>query len=141
MPTSVWRCWFAVMWLAIAGVFSVVGPAKAQTIGAIEVAGNQRIESDTVRSYMTLRPGDEFDAAKIDLSLKTLFTTGLFADVTIRREGNNLVVNVVENPIINQVSFEGNSAIKDEALDSEVRLKPRIVYTRARVQDDLKRII
>ncbi|MFZ5929750.1 MAG: outer membrane protein assembly factor BamA [Pseudomonadota bacterium] len=141
MPTSVWRCWFAVMWLAIAGVFSVAGPAKAQTIGAIEVTGNQRIESDTVRSYMTLRPGDEFDAAKIDLSLKTLFTTGLFADVTIRREGNNLVVNVVENPIINQVSFEGNSAIKDEALDAEVRLKPRIVYTRARVQDDLKRII
>ena len=141
MPTSVWRCWFAVMWLAIAGVFSVVGPAKAQTIGAIEVTGNQRIESDTVRSYMTLRPGDELDAAKIDLSLKTLFTTGLFADVTIRREGNNLVVNVVENPIINQVSFEGNSAIKDEALDAEVRLKPRIVYTRARVQDDLKRII
>ncbi|MDP1671122.1 MAG: outer membrane protein assembly factor BamA, partial [Alphaproteobacteria bacterium] len=61
--------------------------------------------------------------------------------VTIRREGDRLVVNVVENPIINQVSFEGNSAIKDEALDGEVRLKPRIVYTRARVQDDLKRII
>ncbi len=141
MPTSVWRCWFAVMWLAIAGVFAVAAPAKAQTIGVIEVTGNQRIESDTVRSYMTVRPGDEFDAAKIDLSLKTLFTTGLFADVTIRREGNNLVVNVVENPIINQVSYEGNSAIKDEALDAEVRLKPRIVYTRARVQDDLKRII
>lgn len=141
MPTSVWRCWFAGMWLAIAGVFCAAGPADAQTIGAIEVTGNQRIESDTVRSYMTVRPGDEFDAAKTDQSLKTLFTTGLFADVTIRREGSNLVVNVVENPIINQVSFEGNSAIKDEALDSEVRLKPRIVYTRARVQDDLKRII
>lgn len=110
-------------------------------VGAIEVTGNQRIESDTVRSYMTLRPGSEFDDSKIDQSLKTLFSTGLFADVTIRREGNNLVVNVVENPIINQVAFEGNSAIKDEALDAEVRLKPRVVYTRARVQEDLKRII
>lgn len=110
-------------------------------VGAIEVTGNQRIESDTVRSYMTLRPGAEFDDSKIDQSLKTLFSTGLFADVTIRREGNNLVVNVVENPIINQVAFEGNSAIKDEALDAEVRLKPRVVYTRARVQEDLKRII
>ncbi len=129
------------MWLAIAGLFMAAGPANAQSIAAIEVSGNQRIESDTVRSYMIIRPGDEFNPAKIDQSLKTLFTTGLFADVTIRREGNNLVVNVVENPIINQVSFEGNSAIKDEALDSEVRLKPRIVYTRARVQDDLKRII
>lgn len=134
------------MILVLAGALYGIAPVMAQStggpvVGAIEVTGNQRIESDTVRSYMTLRPGAEFDDAKIDQSLKTLFSTGLFADVTIRREGNNLVVNVVENPIINQVAFEGNSAIKDEALDAEVRLKPRIVYTRARVQEDLKRII
>ncbi|MEQ1890262.1 MAG: outer membrane protein assembly factor BamA [Alphaproteobacteria bacterium] len=129
------------MRLALTAVFLSAGAAHAQTVEAVEVTGNQRIESDTVRSYMTLKPGSEFDDSKIDQSLKTLFTTGLFADVTVRREGNSLIVNVVENPIINQVSFEGNSAIKDEALDTEVRLKPRIVYTRARVQDDLKRII
>jgi len=129
------------LWFALVAAFLVVGPANAQVVEAVQVTGNQRIESDTVRSYMTLQPGSEFNASKIDQSLKTLFTTGLFADVTIRREGNTLIVNVVENPIINQVSFEGNSAIKDEALDTEVRLKPRIVYTRARVQDDLKRII
>lgn len=134
------------MILVLAGALYGIAPVMAQStggpvVGAIEVTGNQRIESDTVRSYMTLRPGAEFDDSKIDQSLKTLFSTGLFADVTIRREGNNLVVNVVENPIINQVAFEGNSAIKDEALDAEVRLKPRIVYTRARVQEDLKRII
>lgn len=140
-PSSVWRRWAAILLLAIAGGFSAMGTADAQTISAIEVTGNQRIEADTVRSYMVLKPGSELDAAKTDQSLKTLFSTGLFADVTIRREGDRLVVNVVENPIINQVSFEGNSAIKDEALDGEVRLKPRIVYTRARVQDDLKRII
>lgn len=129
------------MWIALVAAFLFGGPAKAQVVESVQVTGNQRIESDTVRSYMTLQPGSEFNASKIDQSLKTLFTTGLFADVTIRREGNTLIVNVVENPIINQVSFEGNSAIKDEALDTEVRLKPRIVYTRARVQDDLKRII
>lgn len=145
-PSSVCRCWFAAICLVLSVLLS--GPSFAQEqaaggplIAAIEVSGNQRIESDTVRSYMTLRPGDEFDDAKIDQSLKTLFSTGLFADVRIRRSGNNLAVNVVENPIINQVAFEGNSAIKDENLDTEVRLKPRVVYTRARVQEDLKRII
>ncbi len=138
--TAIRTVWCAALWLVL-GVFLPLVPAFAQTVESIEVTGNQRIEPDTVRSYMTLRVGSEFDDAKIDQSLKTLFTTGLFADVTIRRDGNSLIVNVVENPIINQVSFEGNSAIKDEALDTEVRLKPRIVYTRARVQDDLKRII
>ncbi len=140
-PSPAWGGWLAVMWIALVAAFLFGGPAKAQVVESVQVTGNQRIESDTVRSYMTLQPGSEFNASKIDQSLKTLFTTGLFADVTIRREGNTLIVNVVENPIINQVSFEGNSAIKDEALDTEVRLKPRIVYTRARVQDDLKRII
>ncbi|MSP42544.1 MAG: outer membrane protein assembly factor BamA [Alphaproteobacteria bacterium] len=145
-PSSVCRCWRAAFLLAVAGV--LFSPAYAQApsatgpvIGSIEVTGNQRIESETVRSYMTVRPGSEFDDAKIDQSLKTLFSTGLFADVKIRRASNNLVVNVVENPIINQVAFEGNSAIKDENLDTEVHLKPRVVYTRARVQEDLKRII
>lgn len=140
-PSPLRGAWLAVLWFALVAAFLVVRPANAQVVEAVQVTGNQRIESDTVRSYMTLQPGSEFNASKIDQSLKTLFTTGLFADVTIRREGNTLIVNVVENPIINQVSFEGNSAIKDEALDTEVRLKPRIVYTRARVQDDLKRII
>lgn len=140
-PSPLRGAWLDVLWFALVAAFLVVGPANAQVVEAVQVTGNQRIESDTVRSYMTLQPGSEFNASKIDQSLKTLFTTGLFADVTIRREGNTLIVNVVENPIINQVSFEGNSAIKDEALDTEVRLKPRIVYTRARVQDDLKRII
>lgn len=123
-------------WLALIGM-----AAQAQTVEAIQVTGNQRIEPDTVRSYMVVRPGEEYSSAKIDKSLKALFATGLFADVTIRREGSSVIVNIVENPIINRVSFEGNSAIKDEALEAEVKLKPRIVYTRARVQEDLKRVI
>lgn len=118
-----------------------MGSASAQIITDIQVTGNQRIEPDTVRSYMVVRAGDEFDDVKIDQSLKTLFATGLFADVAIRREGTSLVVNIVENPIINRVAFEGNSAIKDENLEKEVQLKARVVYTRARVQEDLKRII
>lgn len=116
-------------------------PAYAVSISQINVTGNQRIEADTVRSYMTIRPGDEYDPVVVDKSLKNLFATGLFADVTIRRQGSTLVVSVVENPIINRVAFEGNSAIDDQALTDEVQLKARIVYTRARVQSDVQRIV
>src|SRR5436190_23528443 len=69
-------------------------------IQEIRVEGNQRIEPETIRSYMQINPGDPFDALKIDQALKNLFATGLFADVKLGREGNTLVVTVAENPII-----------------------------------------
>jgi outer membrane protein insertion porin family len=111
------------------------------TISDIRVEGTQRIEPTTVRSYIVVKPGDPFDPNRIDQSLKALFATGLFADVTLRREGNALIINVVENPIINRISFEGNQRIEDTDLEKEVQLRPRVVYTRTRVQNDVQRIL
>ena len=59
----------------------------------IEVRGSQRIESDTIKSYMTVKPGDLYDDAEVDRSLKILFNTGLFADVAIRYENSGLILN------------------------------------------------
>lgn len=111
------------------------------TIREIRVEGTQRIEGATVRSYLTVQPGDAFTAERIDSSLKSLFATGLFADVTLRREAGILVVSVVENPIINRIAFEGNKRSKTEDLYSEIQLRPRVVYTRTRVQGDVQRIL
>src|SRR5262249_29647412 len=55
-------------------------------ISAIRVEGNQRIEEGTIRSYMLVQPGDPFDPDRLDRSLKTLYATGLFSDVSLRRE-------------------------------------------------------
>ena len=119
--------------------------ALAQTDGVriakIWVEGVQRIEAETVRSYMGLGVGDAFNSEKLDQALKKLFATGLFADVTLRREGTAIIVRVVENPIINRRVFEGNNRISDEILEAEVQLRPRVVYTRTRVRNDVKRII
>ena len=107
----------------------------------IVVEGAQRIEPDTVRSYMLIQEGDSFNTERIDRSLKSLFATGLFADVTLRRQDDRLVVTVVENPVINQIAFEGNRQLKEEELEAEVVLKPRIIYTRTKVQGDVNRIL
>ncbi|HSE74215.1 MAG TPA: outer membrane protein assembly factor BamA [Dongiaceae bacterium] len=115
--------------------------SSGDPIQEIRVEGNQRIEPETVRSYMQINPGDPFDAKRIDQALKNLFATGLFADVNFRREGDALVVHVTENPIINKLAFEGNKRIDDDALQAEVQLRPRVVYTQARVQADVKRIL
>ncbi len=122
-------------------------PADAQSVlsgGIIEeirVEGTQRIDPTTVLSYLRVSPGDSFDPVRINESLKDLFGSGLFADVTLRREGDALVVVVTENPIINRVAFEGNRRIDDAILDSETELRQRKVFTRTKVQSDVQRIL
>lgn len=129
-------------WAAGAGL--IAPDARAQqgaAITEIRVVGTKRIDPSTVNSYLQIQPGDTYDAARIDASLKSLFNTGLFADVTLRREGSALIIQVVENPIINRIAFEGNQRLADEVLDAEVSLRPRVVYTRTKVQSDVKRLL
>ncbi|WP_029311369.1 outer membrane protein assembly factor BamA [Acidiphilium angustum] len=103
--------------------------ATGGTIAAVDVSGNQRIDASTIRSYILLQPGDAFSARRMDLSLKTLYATGLFKTVSITRQGNDLMVKVKENPIVNQVFFEGNSVVKDKDMKGAIALKPGSVFT------------
>jgi outer membrane protein insertion porin family len=126
------------------GLSASFGDLCAHAQGAIQniqVEGSKRVEPETVRSYLTFSTGDTYDPAQIDESLKALFATGLFQDVRIRREGSTIIVVVLENPIVSRVAFEGNKEVEDDALSAEVQLKPRAVYTRARVQADVQRIL
>jgi outer membrane protein insertion porin family len=144
--------WLAVLVAALVAASAWVPSAVAQThpaaakagagaIADIRIEGIQRIEPETVRSYLLLQPGDPWDPERVDRSLKALFATGLFADVKLAREGNFLVVKVVENPIINRIAFEGNSKLSDKDLNGEIQLRPRVVYTRTRVQNDVRRVL
>ena len=115
--------------------------AQGGLVATVRIEGNQRIEEGTIRSYMLVQPGDPFESEQLDRSLKTLFATGLFSDVTLRREGNALVVKVVENPIVNRIAFEGNKQVTDEALRPELQLRARAVFTNATAQADRQRML
>jgi|APTNR8051073442_1049403.scaffolds.fasta_scaffold04456_4 outer membrane protein insertion porin family len=123
--------------VAVRGVLA----QESVVIRQIVVTGLQRSSEDSVRTYLLVQEGDVFDPDRIDRSLKSLFATGRFANVAIRREGNVLVVDVVENPTVNRVVFEGNDDIKEETLESEVTLKPLGVYTQSKAQSDVRRIL
>ena len=88
------RLWVRVRGLAVAGLvlggvlvgvsiasLATASIAVAQTATSIVVEGNRRVESDTIRSYFRVRPGERLDALKVDEGIKALFATGLFADV------------------------------------------------------------
>ena len=115
--------------------------AKAQVVDRIVVNGNQRVEDGTVTSYIPIPLGTFATDADVDRALKALFSTGLFSDVALRQQGAILVVSVVENPVINRLAFEGNREIRTELLETEVQLRPRIVFTRARVKGDVQRLL
>ncbi|MEL8056571.1 MAG: outer membrane protein assembly factor BamA, partial [Pseudomonadota bacterium] len=126
----------------LAGLSAPMAEAQqGEAIRSVIVEGNQRIDDRTVQSYLLVEPGDAFDADRIDLSLKTLFATGLFADASFEKAGPDLIVRVVENPIINRVLFEGNSNLDDDKLREEVQAAPRGIFTAARVQADVQRIL
>ncbi|WP_262695113.1 outer membrane protein assembly factor BamA [Kordiimonas aquimaris] len=119
-------------------------PAAEQQVPIIQqisVSGNERVEPETIASYLSVRPGDPFDPSLLDASLKSLFATGLFSDVELTERGGALIVRVVENPIINRIIFEGNKKLDNEELAEEVRLRPRQVFTRARVRSDVQRML
>jgi outer membrane protein insertion porin family len=120
---------------------SSVAYAQDSRIRDIRVSGNRRVEPETVRSYLPFAVGDVYDSGKVSQGIRALFATGLFSDVRIERAGAAVVVSVVENPVINQVAFEGNSAVEKSSLQAEVQLKPRAVFTRAKVQGDVQRIL
>ncbi len=110
-------------------------------VGRILLQGNERIDPETILSYLPIQAGDTVESPKIDAGLKALFRTNLFSDVKIDQRGNDLVVTVVENPIINQVLFEGNSNLKDDKLKDEIQIRPRGVFTKSKVEEDVGRIV
>jgi outer membrane protein insertion porin family len=116
-------------------------PNPGDTIQAIKVVGNQRIEEGTILSYMLVQPGDSFTGDRVDRSLRTLYSTGLFTDVNLRREGNALVVHVLENPLVNNINFEGNHNVKEEDLRKELELRPRAVFTARMAEKDRQRLL
>lgn len=142
MSTVTSRLWLAAVAAVALGTAPMAAPAQTLggTIADVKVEGSQRIEAATVISYMAIRPGDEYSDRAVDESVKSLFATGLFSNVTIRREGATLVVVVDENPIINQIAFEGNDRFDDARLTTEIEERPRQVYTRTKAQSDASRI-
>ena len=113
--------------------------AFAQSITGIIVEGNARVEPDTIRAYMQFNAGEQVTDGQIDASVKALFQTGFFSDVRMFRRGSAVVVQVDENPLVNEVKIQGNDELDDKKLKAEVKLKERTIYTRARAQQDVQR--
>ncbi|MEO0999254.1 MAG: outer membrane protein assembly factor BamA [Pseudomonadota bacterium] len=117
----------------------IPAPAAAQTvtIQGIDVAGNRRIEAETIRIYSGLAPGETVGAVELNNALRRIFATGLFSSVEVLpAPGGRILIEVAENPTINRINFEGNDVLDDERLQQVIRLRPRLAYTRSAAEAD-----
>ncbi|MFR0656701.1 FtsQ-type POTRA domain-containing protein, partial [Pantoea sp. SIMBA_079] len=99
-----------------------VNVAEAAVVSRIEVRGNTRVDAQSIRDNIDIRPGKAFTSADIDAAVKRQFAMGLFSDVRINQSGSTLVVNVSERSVVNNVLFQGNKKIKDPDLTRAVQL-------------------
>jgi len=120
----------------------VASPEPARAIRSLAITGNERLEPDTVRSYINLAAGESYDRERLDRALKQLYDSELFADVQIRDDGDgNITIDVRENPVINRVIIEGAKRIKEDKIREEIKVAPRQIFTRSKTRTDVGRIL
>ena len=115
--------------------------ANAGIVRSVLIRGTERLEAETVRSYLNLNIGDRYDRDRTDQALKALFASELFADATIRDDNGALTVEVKENPVINRIVIEGAKRVKEDKIREEIRLAPRQIFTRSKARADVGRIL
>ncbi len=120
---------------------AVAAVPQGDQIQSITVVGTQRLEPDTVRSYIRLRVGQSWSQVAADQALKDLYATELFADVSIRNNAGAVVIEVRENPVVNRIILEGNKRLKNDKIEPEIKLAPRQIYSRSKVRADVARIV
>jgi len=88
----------------------------AFTVADIRIDGLQRISAGTVFTYLPIERGDSIDRGRAAEAIRALYKTGFFEDVRLDRQGDILVVTVVERPAINKLTLVGNKDIKTDDL-------------------------
>ncbi len=136
--------------IALSTALAAVGSLAIQVVGTtsvyaavvsnIEVRGNQRVGNETIIGNLGIRPGEQFDSSDINAAVVRLFETRLFSDVRINQVGSTLVVEVSEYSIVNQVLFQGNTRLKDDALTGVVQMRARGAYSADALNSDVEAI-
>ncbi len=113
----------------------------SEIVKKIDITGNTRITSETINVFSSVSINDNVDSNKINFILKELYSTGFFKDVKVVVENNVLKIQVVENPIIQDIKYEGIKAEKIRKVVLEnLKLRPRSSFNETFLSQDKKMI-
>ncbi len=113
--------------------------AQNSEVVKILVQGNSRLESSVIIRDSKIE-SLATDEKSLSVAIKNLYKTGYYENVQIYKTNNVVYINVKENPIIDLISIEGNSEIKDEIILQEIESKTRSVFSTDKIKSDVKKI-
>jgi outer membrane protein insertion porin family len=113
-------------------------PAYAQvfSFSNVTIEGNERVDAATILNYAGIRRGEEVSAGGLNDAYQRILNSGLFETVELIPQGSTLVIRVVEYPIVNVISIEGNKRLKDERLAELIQSQPRRIYSPSLAESD-----
>ncbi len=117
---------------------------KGPRITDIQIAGNKKVETDTLRSKMSIKVGDPFIPSKVRQDVESLYRMGYFSDIKVDAEGYQgglrLTFNVVERPILASFNFEGNEKLESTKLREKVNLTAYSIYNPSLVEENAEKL-
>lgn len=121
-------------------IFLGATSAQAQTVSRIDISGNARVDDNAIISLVKIGVGQNASSAAISRGRDALYDSGLFSDVSVSRSGSVLQIVVAEHPVISGMRYLGNVRFSDDQLSNMLQLRPRSVYTNARLDADIQTI-
>lgn len=125
----------------ILNVCIVCNVASATVVSRIDINGNERMDAESVRILADVKNGDNVNSETINNIAKTLQSSGYFETANVKLNGNVLKIDVVESPVINMVTVEGNDEIDTEDLKKEIKTKERTSYDKSVIGGDVQRML
>ena len=106
-------------------------------VSDIRIIGLQRVSTGSIFNVIPISVGDRIDTTKSNDIVRSLFSTEQFDDIQIAKDGNTLIITVVERPSISAIEISGNKALKTEQLLESldgVGIKEGEVYKRSTLE-------
>jgi len=110
--------------------------AQAFSFSNVEIQGNDRVDAATILNYAGISRGEEVSAAQLNDAYQRILNSNLFETVELVPQGSTLLIKVVEFPIVNVISIEGNKRLKDEKLTELIQSQPRRIYSPSLAESD-----
>lgn len=114
------------------------GPFEPWIVRDFRVEGAQLIEDGTIYTYLPINVGDTIDAQLVGEAIRALYDTNFFQNIELRRDGDTLVIAVLERPRIAEFTFDGNSSFKDDDLErmlNETEMVPGKIFDRSMLEE------
>ncbi|CEI84742.1 outer membrane protein assembly factor BamA [Ehrlichia minasensis] len=109
----------------------------------VQINGNHRLDYKTIYFYSKINLEDNVTQETIDQIIKNLHSTQLFSHIDVHvNKDNYLVINVKENPVINNITFYGNKEFNKKDLQNDIlKLKKLAVFTKSKLQQDISNLL